>query len=252
MGIESLSGDTMVTVLSASKMASKSISSDASVSSNSSPVASGGVGARSLAFLLCFDFFGMIELAQDTGFLRARLDLRDFVFSPPSPSSSSSSGTGEVIGDSIDADNVGSEAAVDSVRTEGSLRRDSKRKKLRRLAGAVGEVGLVRADEVADDGRFRSVVVPSTRSPRCISRIAPAVLGRESSSTVVLSDGRPVREDCGLEVPLMTDDRLFVAEWPWKVDRDVSVSEDMVDSGRMYSTVSEKPTRARDGGRGML
>lgn len=30
---------------------------------------------------------------------------------------------------------------------------------------------------------------------------------------------------------------------------DASVSEEMAERGRMYSTLSEKPTRARDGGR---
>ena len=32
---------------------------------------------------------------------------------------------------------------------------------------------------------------------------------------------------------------------------DVSVSEDMVESGRMYSTLSENPTRALEGGRAL-
>ena len=72
------------------------------------------------------------------------------------------------------------------------------------------------------------------------------MLGRDSSSTV-LRVGRPFRLE---EVPaLKTDDRLLVAEWPRTVE--VSVSEEMVDKGRMYSTLSEKPTRAREGGRGV-
>jgi hypothetical protein len=33
------------------------------------------------------------------------------------------------------------------------------------------------------------------------------------------------------------------------VDNDVSVSDEIVESGRMYSTLSEKPTRALEGGR---
>ena len=82
-----------------------------------------------------------------------------------------------------------------------------------------------------------------------MSRIAPAVLGRPSSSIVVLSVGRLMRG--GVEVPTLTiDDRLPVAECPRIVDIDVSVSEEIVESGRMYSTLSEKPTRALDGGRG--
>ena len=47
----------------------------------------------------------------------------------------------------------------------------------------------------------------------------------------------------------MTDERLFETEWPFTVDMELSVPEDIVDSGRMYSTCSEKPTRAREGGR---
>lgn len=79
------------------------------------------------------------------------------------------------------------------------------------------------------------------------------MLGRASSSRVVLSDGRPDRADCGLDVlALMTDDKLFVAECPRTVDNDVSVSDEIVESGRMYSTLSEKPTRALDGGLAVL
>ena len=43
------------------------------------------------------------------------------------------------------------------------------------------------------------------------------------------------------------DDKLFAVECPRIVD--TSVSEETIDSGRMYSTLSEKPTRALDGGR---
>ena len=86
-----------------------------------------------------------------------------------------------------------------------------------------------------------------------LSKTAPAVLGRESLSIVVLSVRRPVRGFCGLEVPaLMTDERLLVAECPRIVDMEVSVSDEMVERGRIYSTLSEKPTRARDGGRGVV
>jgi len=45
------------------------------------------------------------------------------------------------------------------------------------------------------------------------------------------------------------DERLPVAEWPRTVDIDVSVSDDIVERGRMYSTLSANPTRALDGGR---
>ena len=185
--------------------------------------------ARSLAFLLCFAFFGMIELAHDLTFLGALLRFLDLVLVLLSPESSSST-AGEGRGDSAGTVRAGSET-LDRFGTEGSHRRGSDLKKLRRLAGgevAVGVVGLLRPP-----------------------RIAPAVLGRVSSSTV-LSVGRPFLNVAGLDVPeLMTDDRLFVAEWPRNVDRDVSVSEEMVESGRMYSTLSEKPTRAREGGRGV-
>lgn len=59
-----------------------------------------------------------------------------------------------------------------------------------------------------------------------------------------------MREGCGLELlPPTIDERLLVAEWPRNVDIDPSVSEEMVESGRMYSTLSENPTRALEGGR---
>jgi hypothetical protein len=45
------------------------------------------------------------------------------------------------------------------------------------------------------------------------------------------------------------EERLPVAEWPRIVDNDVSVSDEMVERGRIYSTLSEKPTLALDGGR---
>jgi hypothetical protein len=102
---------------------------------------------------------------------------------------------------------------------------------------------------MADIGRLRSDGSPEMGLRMKLSKIAPAVLGRPSSSTV-LSDGRPILAGCGLELlPPTIDERLFVAEWPRKVDIDVSVSEEMVESGRMYSTLSENPTRALEGGR---
>lgn len=59
-----------------------------------------------------------------------------------------------------------------------------------------------------------------------------------------------MRASCAFGPPPLTiDERLFEAEWHRNVDRDMSVSAEMVDRGRMYSTLSEKPTRALDGGR---
>lgn len=108
----------------------------------------------------------------------------------------------------------------------------------------VGDVG-----DIADMGRLRSNDSPLSGLLMKVSSTAPAVLGRLSSSTV-LSGVRPTLDGCGLELVLPTnDEKLFVAEWPRKVDMDVSVSEEMVDKGRMCSTLSENWTRARDGGR---
>ena len=50
-------------------------------------------------------------------------------------------------------------------------------------------------------------------------------------------------------MPLTMDERLFAAECPRRVDKEVSVSEEMDESGRMVSILSENVTRARDGGR---
>jgi hypothetical protein len=151
----------------------------------------------------------------------------------------------------MDRDKAGSDLLVGRVWTELSLRLDSNRKKPRRLAGTrvalapmVGDVG-----DTADIGRLRSESSPLRGLLVNMSKTAPAVLGRPSSSTV-LSDGRPTRDGCGLELlPPTMEERLLVAEWPRNVDRLVSVSEEMVESGRMYSTLSENPTRALDGGR---
>ena len=46
------------------------------------------------------------------------------------------------------------------------------------------------------------------------------------------------------------DDRLFAAECPRSVD--ISVSEEMVESGRIVSILSENVTRALDGGRALV
>lgn len=98
-------------------------------------------------------------------------------------------------------------------------------------------------------GRLRSDTSSIKGLLKILSRMAPAVPGRLSSSTV-LSVGVPDRVNGGLTVvPPTMEDRLFVVECPRSVD--TSVSEEIVDRGRMYSTLSEKPTRAREGGRGV-
>lgn len=109
----------------------------------------------------------------------------------------------------------------------------------------VGDAGAT-----ADIGRLRLNKSLPKLFGLYLSKTAPAVLGLVSSSIVVFSDGRLIRVDGGLEAPLlMTEERLPVAEWPRKVDIEVSVSEEIVDRGRMYSTLSENPTLAREGGR---
>jgi hypothetical protein len=45
------------------------------------------------------------------------------------------------------------------------------------------------------------------------------------------------------------DEKLPETEWPRIVDIELSVSEEMMERGRMYSTFSENPTRALEGGR---
>lgn len=76
-------------------------------------------------------------------------------------------------------------------------------------------------------------------------------LGSCSSSGAALSDVRMCRVEGGLGVlKLSTDEMLLFTEWPRTVDIELSVSDDMVDSGRgMYSMLSENPTLGRDGGR---
>ena len=230
-------------MVSSSKLGSKSISSDSSESPTSIAFG-GGVGARFLDFLLCFPFLVMIEFAQDFTLRGLRLLLR-FGFSIPSGDCGSLA-AGEARGVSKDFERAGSDALVGKIGTELSLQRGSFVKRLRRLActrglGAVGEMG-----EIADMGRLRSETAPFKLPLMNLSNTAPAVLGRSSSSTV-FSEGR-VRAGCGL-VLLMMDDRLFAAECPRSVD--TSVSEEMVDSGRIVSILSENVTRALDGGRAL-
>lgn len=50
----------------------------------------------------------------------------------------------------------------------------------------------------------------------------------------------------GEGAPAPTEERLFAAECPRTVDTEFSVPEEIVDSGRMYSISSEKPTRGLD------
>ena len=98
-------------------------------------------------------------------------------------------------------------------------------------------------------GRLRSDASSISGLLRILSRIAPAVPGRLSSSTVGRV-GVPERVNGGLTMLLPTiDDKLFAVECPRNVD--ASVSDEMVDRGRIYSTLSEKPTRALEGGRGV-
>jgi hypothetical protein len=217
-GAETSVGERRVTVSSSSKLGSKfsiSKSSDASVSSDSGNDSGGGVGCLDLGFLLYLPFRGIMEFAQDLtlrGLRMAFLDA-DFGFTvcwAQSPLST----TGEANGDTKLLGRAGSDLLMGSEGTELSLRLDSRRKKLRRFVGtpvelapAVGEVG-----DTADIGRFRSAACPLSALLVSMSRTAPAVLGRASSSTV-LRVGRPMRVGCemGLLLPT-TEERLFAAE----------------------------------------
>lgn len=116
------------------------------------------------------------------------------------------------------------------------------------LDGGFSDAGV----ETADFGRsFSSARACISCLSRVVeSRMLPELCGRTlefSSSKVVWSGRRAMRVDGGLDVPrLMTDDRLFDTECPPRiVDIELSVSDEIVDSGRMYSTRSEKPTRTR-------
>lgn len=198
----------------------------------------------------------MIELAQDLTFLGFRCAFRDvdFDFSDLSTTFSSSI-IGDESGDSKEAERAGSDALLGREGMVLSPRRDSNRKNPLRFARSWGDGGMAvvseEVGETADTGRLRLKTSPPKPPDLCLamSRMAPAVLGRPSFSMVVLREGRP-RADAGLEVPaLMIEDRLPVAEWPRMVESDVSVSDEMVDNGRIYSTLSEKPTRALEGGR---
>jgi hypothetical protein len=239
----------MVTVVSSSKLGSKSISSESSDSSPSATTLGGGVGERILDFLLCFPFRVMIELAQDLTFRGLWLPLREDFDFPHSFVGSSFSDMGEGRFASKDLESAGSDALVGRVGNESVPCRGSLWKRLRRLACAFGvDVGAAgRGGETADTGRLRSGTSPFNLPLVNLSRIMPAVLGRSSSWTV-FNEGRAALGGAGA-LPLTIEERLFVAEWPRRVDRDVSVEEEMDESGRMVSILSENVTRARDGGR---
>jgi hypothetical protein len=115
-----------------------------------------------------------------------------------------------------------------------------------------GEAGPGEPGRMAVPGRIpaaKSKALNAFLSFGLLSSTSPAVLGLASSSNVILKDGRAILDDGGLgALPLMTEERLFDTECPRIVDKELSVSEEMVDSGRMYSTRSEKPTRALEGG----
>jgi hypothetical protein len=168
--------------------------------------------------LLCFPFLGMIEFAHDLTLRGLRLLLRveDFDFSVSSANSTFST-EGEGKEASKERERVGSDLQVGRLWPRLSLRFDSRRKKLRRLALRRGELAASVGDsgdigEIADMGLLRLECSPARGLPMKLSNIAPAVLGRPSSSTV-LSDGRPIREGCGLELlPPTIDDKLLVAE----------------------------------------
>ncbi len=72
-----------------------------------------------------------------------------------------------------------------------------------------------------------------------------------ASSIGSLTESRGTLNACGLGVPmLIMDEMLLFSEWPRIVDNELSVSDEIVDSGRgMIVTLSSKPTRGRDGGR---
>lgn len=113
--------------------------------------------------------------------------------------------------------------------------------------------GVSAAD--SDNGRFKLCDERLfNHSPSFSTRLLISTedfgLGFDSSSNGALSDGLEGREEGGLGVPkLRTEEILLLTEWPLIVENELSVSDEIVESGRgMISTLSEKPTRGRDGG----
>lgn len=145
----------MVTVVSSSKFGTKSMSSDVSVSSSPSEAEPrGGEEALASACLLFFDFLGIIEFAHDLTLRGLLPTLRDtlLVLSMGSADSSSVMGaTGDV---SNDLDKDGSDRLTGKVGTGLSQRRDSKRKKPRRLVGTRGMGAVGVTGDIADIGLF--------------------------------------------------------------------------------------------------
>jgi len=149
----------------------------------------------------------------------------------------------------------------------GSLRRRSNPKacpsecfllcSVRLRGGCSGSTKVVRGDAAADsdNGRFRLCDDRLfSHSPSFSTRLLISTDDRAldfgSLSRGAPIDGRVGRAEGGLGLPkLKTEDMLLLTEWPRIVESELSVPEEMVDSGRgMISTLSEKPTRGRDGG----
>jgi hypothetical protein len=123
--------------------------------------------------------------------------------------------------------------------------------------GASGSTKVVFAGAAADSERGLFKLFDErlfSHSPSFSTRLLISTedfaLGFGSSSSGALSEGLDGRVDGGLGDPrLSTEDMLLLTECPRMVDMELSVSEEMVDSGLgMISTLSEKPTRGRDGG----
>jgi hypothetical protein len=215
----------------------------------------GGVGVRSSA--------GLFRLPCDLDFREISDLVHDFVFFDfdcfSVSSSASSSPSAAKVGLSTESGDVGGEGSKEG--SEMLDRRtcvgffESHQPKLLLfgdftsevvLDGGCSETGV----DTADFGlSFSSIGAWSSCLSLVIeSRMLPELCGRAfelSSSNVVCSGKRAIRVDGGLDVlRLITEDKLPDTEWPPRiVDSELSVSDEMVDRGRMYSTRSEKPTR---------
>jgi hypothetical protein len=114
-------------------------------------------------------------------------------------------------------------------------------------------VDIAGLGDEAEPGRLNFSRRPPNSSVLLLtSRTAPAVAGRGVAlpcSRVVSSTGRAILAKTGLAAPmLIIEERLPDTECPRTVDMELSVSDDIVDKGRMYSMRSEKPTRTRGAG----